>query len=283
MYYWNLLGLGKNNENITKQKVEEKYKEIKEKLLASYKPENPKLQSSINLLNIAYEYCKNDMNILIRNRIVQYSENPNSPTKVEKEDEKSALIIGRRRDIREIPAFRNKEIVKKFIAKGMNFNQLVPPEQNDKEIYYDMEKGKILSDTDPKTKTTVLLAKKKNTGRDREFIIMKLGIYNIKDQINNKPKQLTKYRVTSLDPNSMQDENIDLYGDIDLDKFEEDKEYKELFYKALERVRIQKDSYIGNLEENMIREDGVEKSAAKQLEARELGYKREEHTDQEDR
>lgn len=283
MYYWNYLELANTNEIITRQKVEEKYREIKEKLLTTYKSENPKLQSSTNLLNKAYEYCKNDINIAIRNKIVQYSEKPNSPLNVDKAEEIPAIITGRRKDIREIPALKDRRIVEKFLKLGMNFNQLVPPEQNDEEIYYDFADGKVLSSNNPKSKTTILLAKKKNTVRDGEFVIVKVGIYNIKDKNNKHIKQLTKYKIFIFDPNLTKNESISLYGDIDLDNFEEDKEYKELFYKAFEKAKAEKDSYIGSLEENRIIEDGVEKSAARQLDELELKAIRKEDTDRENR
>ena len=152
----------------------------------------------------------------------------------------------------------------------MNFNQLVPPEQKESEIYYDVTTGEISSER--RGEADILLARRKNRVRDGEFLITKDGIFNLTDKLSGKQnEQLTKYSVIRASQNSITSEVINLYGEIDLDKFEKDAEYKATVYKALEKARVENNPYIGSVEESKIKESGLEKSATRQLRNIELG------------
>ena len=279
MYYWNILELESKKEMITKKMVQEKYQEVRKRLTETYSPHDKKFQDSMNLLNMAYKYCNNDMSIAIRNNIVKNSERPNAELKVEYVKEESAKILGKRKDIREIDFLKNEKIVGELKKAGMSFNQLVPPEQKEESLFYDFETGQILSSRD--TETSILLAKVNNSVRDQEFQIEKVAIYNIADPktaiTDNgsnsyaRAGQLTQYNLIKSNLNSITKELITLYGEIDLDRFEKDREYTATVYKAIERARAENNPYIGTVEMNKIKEDGLEKSASKQLRRLELG------------
>lgn len=282
MYYWNILELNDNEkkEIITKKMVKTKYQEIRERMINTYGENNPKLESSINLLNSAYAYCSDDASIAIRNKIVQNSKNPDSTLNIETAEENQAIIKGRRKDIRELSFLKNERVVGELLKMHMNFNQLVPPEQKENEIYYDVTTGEISSER--KSEADILLARRKNRVKDGEFLIVKDGIFNLTDKLTDEQKkrknmeqlqteQITRYSVIRFKPNSITSEVTNLYGEIDLDKFEQSKEYRATVYKALERARIEKNPYIGTLEENKIIESGLEKNATKQFRNIELG------------
>ena len=270
MYYWNVLELENKKEKITRKMVKEKYQEIKKRLIDTYKEGDPKLESSINLLNSAYVYCNDDTSIAIRNKVVQNSERPNAALGVERAQENQAIIKGRRKDIRELDFLKNENVVGELLKMHMNFNQLVPPEQKESEIYYDVTTGEISSER--RGEADILLARRKNRVRDGEFLITKDGIFNLTDKLSGKKnEQLTKYSVIRANQNSITSEVINLYGEIDLDKFEKDEEYKATVYKALEKARVENNPYIGTVEESKIKESGLEKSATRQLRNIELG------------
>lgn len=270
MYYWNVLELENKKEKITRKMVKEKYQEIKKRLIDTYKEGDPKLESSINLLNSAYVYCNDDTSIAIRNKVVQNSERPNAALGVERAQENQAIIKGRRKDIRELDFLKNENVVGELLKMHMNFNQLVPPEQKESEIYYDVTTGEISSER--RGEADILLARRKNRVRDGEFLITKDGIFNLTDKLSGKQnEQLTKYSVIRASQNSITSEVINLYGEIDLDKFEKDAEYKATVYKALEKARVENNPYIGTIEESKIKESGLEKSATRQLRNIELG------------
>lgn len=270
MYYWNVLELENKKEKITRKMVKEKYQEIKKRLIDTYKEGDPKLESSINLLNSAYVYCNDDTSIAIRNKVVQNSERPNAALGVERAQENQAIIKGRRKDIRELDFLKNENVVGELLKMHMNFNQLVPPEQKESEIYYDVTTGEISSER--RGEADILLARRKNRVRDGEFLITKDGIFNLTDKLSGKKnEQLTKYSVIRANQNSITSEVINLYGEIDLDKFEKDEEYKATVYKALEKARVENNPYIGTIEESKIKESGLEKSATRQLRNIELG------------
>ena len=270
MYYWNVLELENKKEKITRKMVKEKYQEIKKRLIDTYKEGDPKLESSINLLNSAYVYCNDDTSIAIRNKVVQNSERPNAALGVERAQENQAIIKGRRKDIRELDFLKNENVVGELLKMHMNFNQLVPPEQKESEIYYDVTTGEISSER--RGEADILLARRKNRVRDGEFLITKDGIFNLTDKLSGKKnEQLTKYSVIRANQNSITSEVINLYGEIDLDKFEKDEEYKATVYKALEKARVENNPYIGSIEESKIKESGLEKSATRQLRNIELG------------
>ncbi len=270
MYYWNVLELENKKEKITRKMVKEKYQEIKKRLIDTYKEGDPKLESSINLLNSAYVYCNDDTSIAIRNKVVQNSERPNAALGVERAQENQAIIKGRRKDIRELDFLKNENVVGELLKMHMNFNQLVPPEQKESEIYYDVTTGEISSER--RGEADILLARRKNRVRDGEFLITKDGIFNLTDKLSGKQnEQLTKYSVIRASQNSITSEVINLYGEIDLDKFEKDAEYKATVYKALEKARVENNPYIGSVEESKIKESGLEKSATRQLRNIELG------------
>ena len=270
MYYWNVLELENKKEKITRKMVKEKYQEIKKRLIDTYKEGDPKLESSINLLNSAYVYCNDDTSIAIRNKVVQNSERPNAALGVERAQENQAIIKGRRKDIRELDFLKNENVVGELLKMHMNFNQLVPPEQKESEIYYDVTTGEISSER--RGEADILLARRKNRVRDGEFLITKDGIFNLTDKLSGKQnEQLTKYSVIRANQNSITSEVINLYGEIDLDKFEKDEEYKATVYKALEKARVENNPYIGSVEESKIKESGLEKSATRQLRNIELG------------
>lgn len=270
MYYWNVLELENKKEKITRKMVKEKYQEIKKRLIDTYKEGDPKLESSINLLNSAYVYCNDDTSIAIRNKVVQNSERPNAALGVERAQENQAIIKGRRKDIRELDFLKNENVVGELLKMHMNFNQLVPPEQKESEIYYDVTTGEISSER--RGEADILLARRKNRVRDGEFLITKDGIFNLTDKLSGKKnEQLTKYSVIRANQNSITSEVINLYGEIDLDKFEKDEEYKATVYKALEKARVENNPYIGSVEESKIKESGLEKSATRQLRNIELG------------
>ena len=270
MYYWNVLGLENKKEKITRKMVKEKYQEIKKRLIDTYKEGDPKLESSINLLNSAYVYCNDDTSIAIRNKVLQNSERPNAALGVERAQENQAIIKGRRKDIRELDFLKNENVVGELLKMHMNFNQLVPPEQKESEIYYDVTTGEISSER--RGEADILLARRKNRVRDGEFLITKDGIFNLTDKLSGKKnEQLTKYSVIRANQNSITSEVINLYGEIDLDKFEKDEEYKATVYKALEKARVENNPYIGTIEESKIKESGLEKSATRQLRNIELG------------
>ena len=225
MYYWNILELESKKEMITKKMVQEKYQEVRKRLTETYSPHDKKLQDSMNLLNMAYKYCNNDMSIAIRNNIVKNSERPNAELKVEYVKEESAKILGKRKDIREIDFLKNEKIVGELKKAGMNFNQLVPPEQKEESLFFDFESGQILSSRD--TETSILLEKVNNSVRDQEFQIEKVAIYNIADPktaiTDNgsnsyaRAGQLTQYNLIKSNLNSITKELITLYGEIDLE------------------------------------------------------------------
>lgn len=270
MYYWNVLELENKKEKITRKMVKEKYQEIKKRLIDTYKEGDPKLESSINLLNSAYVYCNDDTSIAIRNKVLQNSERPNAALGVERAQENQAIIKGRRKDIRELDFLKNENVVGELLKMHMNFNQLVPPEQKESEIYYDVTTGEISSER--RGEADILLARRKNRVRDGEFLITKDGIFNLTDKLSGKQnEQLTKYSVIRASQNSITSEVINLYGEIDLDKFEKDAEYKATVYKALEKARVENNPYIGSVEESKIKESGLEKSATRQLRNIELG------------
>ena len=270
MYYWNVLELENKKEKITRKMVKEKYQEIKKRLIDTYKEGDPKLESSINLLNSAYVYCNDDTSIAIRNKVLQNSERPNAALGVERAQENQAIIKGRRKDIRELDFLKNENVVGELLKMHMNFNQLVPPEQKESEIYYDVTTGEISSER--RGEADILLARRKNRVRDGEFLITKDGIFNLTDKLSGKKnEQLTKYSVIRASQNSITSEVINLYGEIDLDKFEKDAEYKATVYKALEKARVENNPYIGSVEESKIKESGLEKSATRQLRNIELG------------
>ena len=270
MYYWNVLELENKKEKITRKMVKEKYQEIKKRLIDTYKEGDPKLESSINLLNSAYVYCNDDTSIAIRNKVLQNSERPNAALGVERAQENQAIIKGRRKDIRELDFLKNENVVGELLKMHMNFNQLVPPEQKESEIYYDVTTGEISSER--RGEADILLARRKNRVRDGEFLITKDGIFNLTDKLSGKQnEQLTKYSVIRASQNSITSEVINLYGEIDLDKFEKDAEYKATVYKALEKARVENNPYIGTIEESKIKESGLEKSATRQLRNIELG------------
>lgn len=270
MYYWNVLELENKKEKITRKMVKEKYQEIKKRLIDTYKEGDPKLESSINLLNSAYVYCNDDTSIAIRNKVLQNSERPNAALGVERAQENQAIIKGRRKDIRELDFLKNENVVGELLKMHMNFNQLVPPEQKESEIYYDVTTGEISSER--RGEADILLARRKNRVRDGEFLITKDGIFNLTDKLSGKKnEQLTKYSVIRANQNSITSEVINLYGEIDLDKFEKDEEYKATVYKALEKARVENNPYIGSIEESKIKESGLEKSATRQLRNIELG------------
>ncbi len=270
MYYWNVLELENKKEKITRKMVKEKYQEIKKRLIDTYKEGDPKLESSINLLNSAYVYCNDDTSIAIRNKVLQNSERPNAALGVERAQENQAIIKGRRKDIRELDFLKNENVVGELLKMHMNFNQLVPPEQKESEIYYDVTTGEISSER--RGEADILLARRKNRVRDGEFLITKDGIFNLTDKLSGKKnEQLTKYSVIRANQNSITSEVINLYGEIDLDKFEKDEEYKATVYKALEKARVENNPYIGTIEESKIKESGLEKSATRQLRNIELG------------
>ena len=270
MYYWNVLELENKKEKITRKMVKEKYQEIKKRLIDTYKEGDPKLESSINLLNSAYVYCNDDTSIAIRNKVLQNSERPNAALGVERAQENQAIIKGRRKDIRELDFLKNENVVGELLKMHMNFNQLVPPEQKESEIYYDVTTGEISSER--RGEADILLARRKNRVRDGEFLITKDGIFNLTDKLSGKKnEQLTKYSVIRANQNSITSEVINLYGEIDLDKFEKDEEYKATVYKALEKARVENNPYIGTVEESKIKESGLEKSATRQLRNIELG------------
>ena len=270
MYYWNVLELENKKEKITRKMVKGKYQEIKKRLIDTYKEGDPKLESSINLLNSAYVYCNDDTSIAIRNKVVQNSERPNAALGVERAQENQAIIKGRRKDIRELDFLKNENVVGELLKMHMNFNQLVPPEQKESEIYYDVTTGEISSER--RGEADILLARRKNRVRDGEFLITKDGIFNLTDKLSGKQnEQLTKYSVIRASQNSITSEVINLYGEIDLDKFEKDAEYKATVYKALEKARVENNPYIGSVEESKIKESGLEKSATRQLRNIELG------------
>lgn len=270
MYYWNVLELENKKEKITRKMVKEKYQEIKKRLIDTYKEGDPKLESSINLLNSAYVYCNDDTSIAIRNKVLQNSERPNAALGVERAQENQAIIKGRRKDIRELDFLKNENVVGELLKMHMNFNQLVPPEQKESEIYYDVTTGEISSER--RGEADILLARRKNRVRDGEFLITKDGIFNLTDKLSGKKnEQLTKYSVIRANQNSITSEVINLYGEIDLDKFEKDEEYKATVYKALEKARVENNPYIGSVEESKIKESGLEKSATRQLRNIELG------------
>lgn len=270
MYYWNVLELENKKEKITRKMVKEQYQEIKKRLIDTYKEGDPKLESSINLLNSAYVYCNDDTSIAIRNKVVQNSERPNAALGVERAQENQAIIKGRRKDIRELDFLKNENVVGELLKMHMNFNQLVPPEQKESEIYYDVTTGEISSER--RGEADILLARRKNRVRDGEFLITKDGIFNLTDKLSGKQnEQLTKYSVIRASQNSITSEVINLYGEIDLDKFEKDAEYKATVYKALEKARVENNPYIGTIEESKIKESGLEKSATRQLRNIELG------------
>ena len=250
--------------------VKEQYQEIKKRLIDTYKEGDPKLESSINLLNSAYVYCNDDTSIAIRNKVVQNSERPNAALGVERAQENQAIIKGRRKDIRELDFLKNENVVGELLKMHMNFNQLVPPEQKESEIYYDVTTGEISSER--RGEADILLARRKNRVRDGEFLITKDGIFNLTDKLSGKQnEQLTKYSVIRANQNSITSEVINLYGEIDLDKFEKDEEYKATVYKALEKAIVENNPYIGTVEESKIKESGLEKSATRQLRNIELG------------
>ena len=270
MYYWNVLELENKKEKITRKMVKEQYQEIKKRLIDTYKEGDPKLESSINLLNSAYVYCNDDTSIAIRNKVVQNSERPNVALGVERAQENQAIIKGRRKDIRELDFLKNENVVGELLKMHMNFNQLVPPEQKESKIYYDVTTGEISSER--RGEADILLARRKNRVRDGEFLITKDGIFNLTDKLSGKQnEQLTKYSVIRASQNSITSEVINLYGEIDLDKFEKDAEYKATVYKALEKARVENNPYIGSVEESKIKESGLEKSATRQLRNIELG------------
>ena len=270
MYYWNVLELENKKEKITRKMVKEKYQEIKKRLIDTYKEGDPKLESSINLLNSAYVYCNDDTSIAIRNKVLQNSERPNAALGVERAQENQAIIKGRRKDIRELDFLKNENVVGELLKMHMNFNQLVPPEQKESKIYYDVTTGEISSER--RGEADILLARRKNRVRDGEFLITKDGIFNLTDKLSGKQnEQLTKYSVIRASQNSITSEVINLYGEIDLDKFEKDAEYKATVYKALEKARVENNPYIGSVEESKIKESGLEKSATRQLRNIELG------------
>lgn len=270
MYYWNVLELENKKEKITRKMVKEQYQEIKKRLIDTYKEGDPKLESSINLLNSAYVYCNDDTSIAIRNKVLQNSERPNAALGVERAQENQAIIKGRRKDIRELDFLKNENVVGELLKMHMNFNQLVPPEQKESEIYYDVTTGEISSER--RGEADILLARRKNRVRDGEFLITKDGIFNLTDKLSGKKnEQLTKYSVIRANQNSITSEVINLYGEIDLDKFEKDAEYKATVYKALEKARVENNPYIGSVEESKIKESGLEKSATRQLRNIELG------------
>ena len=270
MYYWNVLELENKKEKITRKMVKEKYQEIKKRLIDTYKEGDPKLESSINLLNSAYVYCNDDTSIAIRNKVVQNSERPNAALGVERAQENQAIIKGRRKDIRELDFLKNENVVGELLKMHMNFNQLVPAEQKESENYYDVTTGEISSER--RGEADILLARRKNRVRDGEFLITKDGIFNLTDKLSGKQnEQLTKYSVIRASQNSITSEVINLYGEIDLDKFEKDAEYKATVYKALEKARVENNPYIGSVEESKIKESGLEKSATRQLRNIELG------------
>ena len=70
--------------------------------------------------------------------------------------------------------------------------------------------------------------------------------------------------------NSITKELINLYGEIDLDEFEKDLEYRATVYKAIERARAENNPYIGTVLKSKIKEDGLEKNGVKQLRKLEL-------------
>ena len=278
MYYWNILELGNKKEKIDKKMVQDKYQEIRKRLLDTYKMTDSKFQDSMKLLNMAYTYCSNDTSIAIRNNIVKNSEKPNADLRIEYAKEETAVILGKRKDVREIDFLKNEKIVGELKKEGMNFNQLVPPDQEEEELFYDFATGEISGER--KSETSISLAKRKSKVRDGNFTIVKDAIYNIADlktetsgEKNSryaKTGQLTQYSIIKTNLNSITKELINLYGEIDLDEFEKDLEYRATVYKAIERARAENNPYIGTVLKSKIKEDGLEKNGVKQLRKLEL-------------
>ena len=179
MYYWNILELGNKKEKIDKKMVQDKYQEIRKRLLDTYKMTDSKFQDSMKLLNMAYTYCSNDTSIAIRNNIVKNSEKPNADLRIEYAKEETAVILGKRKDVREIDFLKNEKIVGELKKEGMNFNQLVPPDQEEEELFYDFATGEISGER--KSETSISLARRKSKVRDGNFTIVKDAIYNIAD------------------------------------------------------------------------------------------------------
>ena len=283
--YWSLLELANYRGVITKEMVQEKYKaqmkkleDEEEKIYYKYGKYTEKAKehlegiSSFKFgLNSAYQYCIDDASIAIRNRIIQLSTKPNATLARNNVTEQSAIVTGVRRDIREVKYLKKPAIVKKLKAEGINFDLLVPPEQREEEIYYDVATGKISSKRN--TETSIFLAKRKNRVDDGEFSIVKREIYDIRDKATaTNETQLTEYEVRRKKLNSITEEVTLLYGEFDLDKFEKDPEYRASFYKAFERARMEQSPYIGSLvDDRHVVEDSLEKNIARKLRKRELG------------
>lgn len=283
---WHLLELGNYKGEITKELVEQKYEMQKAKLEEEKRKvlekSGGKKQKADELLkgilsfreglDEAYQYCIDDTSIAIRNKIVSLSKTPNAVISVDKAVEEPAKIIGLRRNIRELEYLKDSDIMQQLLAsKKLNFDLLVPPEQPEKEIYYDVASGELFSER--KTETSILLARRKNMVRDGQFSILKREIYNIEDKATStRHTQLTEYEVRRKRANSITEEATILYGEIDMEKLEKDSEYRASFYKAFERARRTEDPYIGSLvDERHILEEPLEKNIARKLRKRELG------------
>lgn len=283
---WHLLELGNYKGEITKELVEQKYEmqkakleEEKKKILEKSGEKKQKVDELLKGilsfragLDDAYQYCIDDASIDIRNKIMGLSGNPNAVVNVDKAKEEPARIIGVRKNIRELEYLKDPDIMQQLLAsRELNFDVLVPPEQPEKEIYYDVATGEIFSER--KTETSILLARRKNMVKDGQFSITKREIYNIEDKATNtRHTQLTEYEVRRRTPKSITEESTLLYGEVDMERLEKDPEYRASFYKAFERARRTENPYIGSLvDERHILEESLEKNIAKKLRKRELG------------
>lgn len=289
---WNLLDLGRYNGIITKELVQQKYevqleilKDEKRKILEQSDDGREmidkrlqKIESFLAGLNNAYQYCIDDMNIVIRNRILSLSVKPNAALSVKQAEEEPAKITSIRKDIRELGYLKNAEVMQQLLAsKDFNFDVLVPPDQPEKEIYYDIATGELLSER--KTETTILLARRINKVVDGQFSIIRNAIYNITDKATGlKNTQLTEYEVRRRKAKSITEESTLLYGEIDMEKLQKDPEYRAGFYKSFERAIIKENPYIGTLTSDVQALEGpLEKNIARKLRKMELGeYDKEE-------
>lgn len=289
---WNLLDLGRYNGTITKELVEQKYqmqleiledkkRRILERSDNGRDMKNKHLQQIEGFmagLNNAYQYCIDDMNIAIRNKILSLSVKPNAALSVKTAEEEPAKITSIRKDIRELGYLRNSELMQQLLAsKDFNCDVLVPPDQPEKEIYYDIATGELLSER--KTETTILLARRINKVVDGQFSIIRRAIYNITDKATSqKHTQLTEYEVRRRKAKSITEESTLLYGEINMEKLQKDPEYRAGFYKAFERAGIRENPYIGRLTSDVqVLEESLEKNIARKLRKMELGeYDKEE-------
>lgn len=284
--YWQLLELGNYKGTITRELVQEKYlaqikkiEQEEQRVNDIYGKDKERAQEHLERissfkfgLNTAYQYCMDDVSIAIRNRITTLSKKPNASLPRESKTEESAKITRVRKDLRELEYLKNPDIMRKLLnTKDLNFDLLVPPQQPEEEMYYDIATGKISSERS--SETSIYLAKRKNKVTDDQFSVIKRAIYDIKDKATGvKETQLTEYEVRRRKRNSITEESTILYGEIDFDKFEKDSEYRASFYRLFERARIEQNPYIGSLVDNkLVTEDSLEKNIARKLRKRELG------------